>query len=55
MLSFEGERDRGQRARLADFAGRTRMTLALKQGLAKGELGLRADLESGVAYENRVG
>jgi putative redox protein len=34
VLSFEGELDDGQRARLADVAERTPVTLTLKQGLA---------------------
>lgn len=33
VLSFEGELDDGQRARLADIAERTPVTLTLKQGL----------------------
>ena len=33
VLSFEGELDDGQRARLADVAERTPVTLTLKQGL----------------------
>ena len=34
VLSFEGELDDAQRARLADIAERTPVTLTLKQGLA---------------------
>lgn len=34
VLRFEGELDDGQRARLADIAERTPVTLTLKQGLA---------------------
>jgi putative redox protein len=34
VLRFEGELDEGSRARLADIAERTPVTLTLKQGLA---------------------
>jgi putative redox protein len=34
VLSFAGELDAAQRARLADIAERTPVTLTLKQGLA---------------------
>jgi putative redox protein len=34
VVKFEGELDEAQRARLADIAERTPVTLTLKQGLA---------------------